>query len=153
MPLSEATKSSPPLSPRSAEEIRTWIVREVAQTLHCDPSEVDVAPPLDSHGVDSPGAIHITVKLSTWLNRNLSATLLWDHPTIHSIAEHLADTNLPGASHTASRCHRDAEHGQGDANLFLPRRGRASGASFTALAAELGRCLGHAIGLTVPGTG
>ena len=124
-------------------------MREAAQTLHCDPSEVDAAAPLDSHGVDSLGAIHITVKLSTWLNRNLSATLLWDHPTIHSIAEHLADTNLPARPTPPRGVIAMQSMGKATPIFFFPGVG-GHPVSFTALAAELGHAR-PCYGLTVPG--
>lgn len=148
MPPSEVMKPPPLPAARSADEIRTWIVREVAQTLHCDPSEVDVAAPLHSHGVDSLGAIHITVKLSTWLNRNLSATLLWDHPTIHAIAEHLAG-EAPARATLPRGVIAMQSVGQARPIFFFPGVG-GHPVSFTALAAELGKTW-PCYGLAVPG--
>ncbi len=145
MPLSDAVKAAP----RSAEEIRDWIVREVSQAVRCDPSEVDSAAPLDSHGVDSLAAISMTVKLSTWLNRNLSATLLWDLPTIDALAEHLASAGAPGRPALPRGVIAMQTTGKATPIFFFPGVG-GHPVSFTSLASELGKTW-PCYGLTVPG--
>jgi thioesterase domain-containing protein/acyl carrier protein len=80
---------------RSAADVREWLVGEIARALKVDPAEIDPAAPIDSHGIDSLAAISITGKLSSWLGRNLPATLMWDCPTIDSVAAKLADTDAP----------------------------------------------------------
>jgi thioesterase domain-containing protein/acyl carrier protein len=143
-PVSETIEQT-----RSADEIRDWIVREVAQALHCNPSDVDPAAPLHSHGVDSMSAISITAKLSTWLNRNLTATLLWDHPTIQALAAHLADSNAalkPALPHGVIAMQTS---GKGNPIFFFPGVG-GHPVSFAPLVAELGKSW-PCYGLPVPG--
>jgi thioesterase domain-containing protein/acyl carrier protein len=89
MPVLQAESANGPAI-QSAAEIRQWIIGEVADVLRVNPSMIDAAAPLESHGVDSLTAITITGKLSSWLNRNVQATLMWDYPNIEAIAEHLA---------------------------------------------------------------
>ena len=76
---------------RNAEEIRDWIVNELAKSLKVDPSQIDPAAPLDTLGVDSLAAIGMAGGLSGWLGRGLPATLMWDYTSIDAIAAGLAD--------------------------------------------------------------
>jgi len=63
----------------------------VAETLELDPGEIDVAIPLDRYGLDSRAAATLAGDLEDWLGRPVSATLVWDYPTIEDISEHLKD--------------------------------------------------------------
>lgn len=75
---------------RSHEEIQQWITTEVARLLKVDVSEVDLKREFSSFGLDSLGAFAVTGQLSEWLARDLSATLLWEYPTIASLSDYLA---------------------------------------------------------------
>lgn len=75
---------------RSHEEIQQWITSEVARLLKVDVSEVDLNKEFSSFGLDSLGAFAVTGQLSEWLARDLSATLLWEFPTIASLSDYLA---------------------------------------------------------------
>jgi thioesterase domain-containing protein/acyl carrier protein len=85
------TETSAPRTARSADDIRHWIINELARSLNIHPNHIDPAAPLDSLGIDSLAAIGMTGGLAAWLDRDLPATLIWDHPTINAIAEALAD--------------------------------------------------------------
>jgi thioesterase domain-containing protein/acyl carrier protein len=75
---------------RTAAEIRTWIVTMLARILGVDPVSIDTAAPLHSLGASSLVAITMTGDLAQWLNRDLPATLMWDHPSIDALAAALS---------------------------------------------------------------
>lgn len=77
-------------SPPSVTEIQAWLVSYVAEMLEIEPSEVDMALEFNDYGLDSSAAVGITGDLEEWLERELDPTLLYDYPTIESIAQHLA---------------------------------------------------------------
>lgn len=83
---SSATKTVP-----AAAEIQAWIVSYLAELLEIDPEEVNVTIPFDRYGLDSSVAIGLTGDLEDWLSRKLDPTLLYDYPTIESLAHHLAE--------------------------------------------------------------
>ena len=60
---------------RTPEEIRAWIVQEVAQVLKVEPAQVDADAPLVTLGVASIDTFGLTGALAEWLNRDLPATL------------------------------------------------------------------------------
>ena len=81
-----ATKPVP-----AAAEIQAWIVSYLADLLEIEPDEVNVTIPFDRYGLDSSVAIGLTGDLEDWLSRKLDPTLLYDYPTIESLANHLAE--------------------------------------------------------------
>lgn len=74
----------------TAEEIQVWIVSYLARLLEIDPDEVDVTITFDQYGLDSSTAIGMTGELEDWMGKQLDPTLLYDYPTIKSLALALA---------------------------------------------------------------
>ncbi|HEX6047365.1 MAG TPA: beta-ketoacyl synthase N-terminal-like domain-containing protein [Pyrinomonadaceae bacterium] len=89
----------PPGDPTANSEIiRTWIVAQIAERVGLDPVELDVRKPLRSYGLDSVANVAITADLGTWLGRDLSPTLIYEHPTIEALVQHLAGETVPSIS-------------------------------------------------------
>lgn len=74
----------------TADEIQAWIVSYLAQLLEIDSDEVDVTMTFDQYGLDSSTAIGMTGELEDWMGKQLDPTLLYDYPTIKSLAQELA---------------------------------------------------------------
>jgi acyl carrier protein len=75
----------------AAETIQEWIIARLAQTIGVELHQIDPRLPLTRFGLDSLAAFNLTGDLADWLGRDLPATLLWDHQTIASLSQHLAD--------------------------------------------------------------
>lgn len=71
------------------ETIQAWMVSRVAETLQVEPCTVDIRQPFTSYGLESIAAFTLTGDLAEWLACDLPATLLWEHPTIETLARHL----------------------------------------------------------------
>ncbi len=82
----------------SSEVIQKWIVTQIADRTGIAPDELDVRKPLRSYGLDSLANVAITVDLGAWLGRELSLTLIYEHPTIEALAKHLAGETTPSVS-------------------------------------------------------
>ncbi|MEO8306927.1 MAG: thioesterase domain-containing protein [Pseudomonadota bacterium] len=80
---------------RTVEEVRAWLVGEVARAVRSDPAGIDTAGPLDALGVDSLAAIGMAGGLAAFLGRDVPATVMWDHASIDAIAGALADAPPP----------------------------------------------------------
>lgn len=81
-----------------SEIIRSWIVAQIAERTGIQPDELDVRKPLRSYGLDSVANVAITGDLGAWLGRELSPTLIYDHPTIEALVQHLAGDTVPSIS-------------------------------------------------------
>jgi acyl carrier protein len=85
------SKTATTVELRSASEIQAWMVSYLADLLEADPDELNVTIPFDRYGLDSSVAVGMTGDLENWLGTKLDPTLLYDYPTIESLAQHLAD--------------------------------------------------------------
>jgi acyl transferase domain-containing protein/acyl carrier protein len=63
---------------------------ETARVLGLPPARLDKTRPLGSLGLDSLMALELRNRLEAGLGLKLSATLVWNHPTLAALAEHLA---------------------------------------------------------------
>lgn len=70
--------------------IKAWLVSKLSQELEIDPDEIDVQESLASYGLSSVQAVSLSGDLEDWLERKLSPTLVYDYPTIESLARYLA---------------------------------------------------------------
>jgi len=75
---------------RGMEELRDWLVKQVATEIEADPAKVDPRAPFSALGIDSAGAVTITVALERRTGLKLSPALAWDYPTIDELAAHVA---------------------------------------------------------------
>lgn len=89
------------ISGPGAQEISTRIRKAMARELGKDPSEIDTSRSFLSFGLDSVVAFTLTGELAEWLDRELPATLAWDHPSIDALIEFLTgeDTHAPSPVH------------------------------------------------------
>ncbi|MGB3642117.1 MAG: acyl carrier protein [Rivularia sp. (in: cyanobacteria)] len=79
-----------PQEPITAAAIQAWLVSYLAEMLEVEASEVDITFEFNDYGLDSSAAVGITGDLEEWLEQELDPTLLYDYPTIESLAQHLA---------------------------------------------------------------
>jgi len=76
------------------ESIQSWFLTNLAQKLKIDINEIDVQASFMDYGVSSIVMVEIEGELEEWLEVELDPTLLWDHPSIESLAEYLAEELL-----------------------------------------------------------
>jgi acyl transferase domain-containing protein/acyl carrier protein len=65
------------------------LIAKVAERLGILPEEIDIDESLASYGLSSLAAVGLSGELQEWLGRSLSPTLLYDYPTIASLAQYL----------------------------------------------------------------
>jgi phthiocerol/phenolphthiocerol synthesis type-I polyketide synthase D len=74
-----------------APQLRDRLAAAIARVCRLDPSEVDVDRPLIEYGLTSREAVQLASELSDVLDRELPATLVWQHSTIAALTAALAD--------------------------------------------------------------
>ena len=90
------------------------VLGAVAAVLgHPDAAALDATQPFASLGFDSLTAVELRNRLSADLDIRLPATVVFDHPTPHALAEHLATArDRPAASGLVSLYRKVCEAGQ-----------------------------------------
>jgi len=91
-------KPQPPAltDPVSSEEvIMDWLAHALARMINLKAEDVDVTVPLVRYGLDSVQAVRLSGELEEWLGRPLAPSLVYEYPTIASLARYLVEG--PGA--------------------------------------------------------
>ncbi|MEW6736883.1 MAG: acyl carrier protein [Acidobacteriota bacterium] len=73
------------------DAILNWLICELTTKLGIDPNIIDIRQPFVTYGLTSREGVSLSGDLENWLGRRLSQTLLWDYPTIESLAKYLAE--------------------------------------------------------------
>ncbi|NEQ88092.1 MAG: acyl carrier protein [Moorea sp. SIO2I5] len=76
---------------RTKSEIQDWLVTYVAQLLEITPDEIEIDIPFDGYSLDSATAVGLSGDLEEWLGCEFEPTLLYDYPTIETLAKYLAE--------------------------------------------------------------
>ncbi|WNG36079.1 SDR family NAD(P)-dependent oxidoreductase [Archangium violaceum] len=77
--------------PRRRAMLEEHLQSLAAQVLRMSPDQLDRSTPLRNLGFDSLVAVEFRNRIEASLGLTLSATLVWNHPTIEALATHLAD--------------------------------------------------------------
>jgi acyl carrier protein len=70
-------------------EIQAWLIAYLSELLEVEPDSVDVKVTFDRYGLDSSAAVGMTGALEDWLGYELEPTLIYDYPTIETLAANL----------------------------------------------------------------
>jgi acyl-CoA synthetase (AMP-forming)/AMP-acid ligase II/acyl carrier protein len=86
----QCDSAAPALPVPSREAIEAWLTSELARLVNVNATEIDTSAPFARYGLSSLMAVSMTTDLGLWMGRDLDATLLWDYPSIETLARHLA---------------------------------------------------------------
>jgi acyl carrier protein len=87
-----ASQAKAAIKPRGAaaiQDVREWLLTNIAAVLEIDRSQIDTTRNLDEYGLDSMQSVCLSGDLESWLNVEISATAIWDFPTIDSLCGYL----------------------------------------------------------------
>jgi acyl carrier protein len=77
------------MTQRSTEEIENWLVGYIAKQLSARPEQISVSDEFVNLGLSSRQAVTLMLDMETWLGQPTDAGLVYDHPTIRSLAQFL----------------------------------------------------------------
>ena len=84
-------------SNRSAVEIERRLVEAIVRRLGVPSDGIDPHAPMAELGLDPFDAVALAAELQSWLGVELPATIAFDHPSIRSLATHLAHPGTPNS--------------------------------------------------------
>lgn len=76
--------------PGTVQAMEALISENIGRVLGADPSTIDRDQPFSAHGLDSVRGAEFTGNLSVLLGVSVPAAVLYDHPSIRELAQHLA---------------------------------------------------------------
>jgi len=79
---------------RAADDIERWLKIRIAKDKHQRMEAIDVRQPFHYYGLGSLDLVNLVSDLETYLGKSLSPTLVFEYPTIQSLARYL-DTASP----------------------------------------------------------
>jgi acyl transferase domain-containing protein/acyl-CoA synthetase (AMP-forming)/AMP-acid ligase II/NADPH:quinone reductase-like Zn-dependent oxidoreductase/NAD(P)-dependent dehydrogenase (short-subunit alcohol dehydrogenase family)/acyl carrier protein len=85
---------------QNAVTIQAWLIAQLANALKLRAEDIDVREPFQRYGLDSVAAVSLTGDLETWLGRRVSPTLIYEYPSIESLALHLSNESPVALSST-----------------------------------------------------
>jgi myxalamid-type polyketide synthase MxaE and MxaD len=91
----------------NAEVIQAWLVSKLSERLGIESHEIDIREPFASYGLGSTEAVSLAGELAEWLGRKLSPALVYECPTIETLARHLAGS--PDVPEPATGAGQDRE--------------------------------------------
>lgn len=71
--------------------VRDWLVRALAKELKLSPEEIDPHEPFTRLGADSLTLVTVGGDLEAWLERSIPPSVMWEYPTIASLAAALME--------------------------------------------------------------
>jgi acyl carrier protein len=77
------------MTQRSAEEVEKWLVSYIARQLKAQPEQISVDEEFVNLGLSSRQAVELTLDLEEFVGRPTDAGLVYDYPTIRSLARFL----------------------------------------------------------------
>ncbi|NUR57334.1 MAG: aminotransferase class I/II-fold pyridoxal phosphate-dependent enzyme [Catenulispora sp.] len=93
-----AAPASPASRTAAASDIERWLVERIAARLGLAPETVDIHAPFTALGLDSQQSVAVSQELATHLGRVITASLVFDHPTIRAVADALGTDPEPRRS-------------------------------------------------------
>lgn len=97
--------------PRSAAEIRDWLLAKISARLNVTPDEVNLDEPLIDVGLDSMEFVAMVGELEHWLGCRFRDNPLIDYPSISALSEFLAGELAAGRTNIMPT--RPVENGVG----------------------------------------
>ena len=84
----------PSIKEYKIRNVEDWLIDRIAQEIQTVPQEIDTLETFSSYGINSVNAVNIVGELETFLDCSLSATLLYDYPSIAALAKYLTENDL-----------------------------------------------------------
>jgi acyl-CoA synthetase (AMP-forming)/AMP-acid ligase II/acyl carrier protein len=82
---------SPEDKPGIAAQVREWLRQWLIARVGIEPEEIEFQRRFDDYGLDSLTAVELSGELEDWSGVELTPATAWQHPTIATMAEFVAD--------------------------------------------------------------
>ncbi|EDX86329.1 KR domain family [Synechococcus sp. PCC 7335] len=113
------------------QAVETWLTNRIAQAAQIAPTEIDRHEPLASYGLGSLQVVEMSTELEAWLGYPVMPTIVYDFPTIATLARQLVIGDSRATQSEALAQVRVRQGGVGEAIAVIGMDCRFPGASST----------------------
>lgn len=89
---------------KTQHDIHSWLVEKLSAR-----GPIDATAPFSTQGLSSKDAVAMMGQLGEWLGLPLSPALVFNYPTVATLAEHLATQNTTGDEDIANMTEEQLE--------------------------------------------
>jgi phthiocerol/phenolphthiocerol synthesis type-I polyketide synthase D len=100
-------------------ELERWLAAHVAERCGFDADAVELDRPLIDYGLSSRDAVELAGRLEDLLDRTLPNTLVWDHPTIESLAAALLGAPASTSADRSAMSQTASQRGRPDTDVAV----------------------------------
>jgi acyl carrier protein len=76
----------------SKQTLQRWLTQHIASYVKLKPEKVKLDVPIAEYGIDSVYSLALVGDIEEYLNISVEQTVLWDNPTIESLAKALLNS-------------------------------------------------------------
>ncbi|WP_330203330.1 acyl carrier protein [Cyanobacterium sp. Dongsha4] len=70
-------------------EVESWLIAYIAKVMEIESEKIEITIPLEQYGLDSRTALGMIADLEDKFGGEIDPTLIYQNPTIESLAKHL----------------------------------------------------------------
>ena len=79
------------MNPKTQEEVQEWIVQWLIDIAGVSKETIELDKPFADYRLDSLTAVEFSGDIEEWLDITVTATVLWNHPTLRHMTIYLAE--------------------------------------------------------------
>ena len=76
---------------RSQDQVQEWLVKWLQNNAGIPLDSIDIDKPFADYNLDSLTSVELSYDLEEWSEKELTATVVWNYPTINKMSEYLSN--------------------------------------------------------------
>ena len=76
---------------KSQDQVQEWLVKWLQNNAGIPLDSIDIDKPFADYHLDSLTSVELSYDLEEWSEKELTATVVWNYPTINKMSEYLSN--------------------------------------------------------------
>jgi len=79
---------------KSQDQVQEWLVKWLQSNADIPLDSIDIDKPFADYHLDSLTSVELSYDLEEWSGKELTATAVWNYPTITKMSEYLSNSEV-----------------------------------------------------------
>ena len=79
---------------KSQDQVQEWLVKWLQDNADIPLDSIDIDKPFADYYLDSLTSVELSYDLEEWSEKELTATVVWNYPTINKMSEYLSNSEV-----------------------------------------------------------